>query len=280
MGNYSALKAVCARSDEFSPSACVIYYLWAENRLKTQIFYSSVLCGFGVALLGSAFGRQAVGGVAHVVEPRHLLPLLAAHAVFLVVAAVGPGSSFAAAGFESINLLAPIVKKLKQPGGNGHGIDRPVKAAVASGLYLLQVVHHLSHVEVPVLRQYQVAQLVNLHFGEFVLHAGELAQVVELNAQPHFGHVAPLGCAHHAQCRSSAANGGFGVGYAGCLQRGAEGGQEVCGRAVALFTGQGCRRRRLFRQRAGQGSWQSGGRARRVHRRAHECANLPGAVCC
>lgn len=280
MGNYSALKAVCARSDEFLPSACVIYYLVAENRLKTQIFYSSVLRSFGVALLGSAFGRQAVGFVAHVVEPRHLLPLRAAHAVFLVVAAVGPGSSFAAAGFESVNLLAPFVKELQQPGGNGHGIDRPVKAAVASGLYLLQVVHHLGHVEVPVLRQYQVAELVNLHFGEFVLYAGELAQVVELNAQPHFGHVAPIGCAYHAQCRSRAAKGAFGVGYAGRLQRGAEGGQEVCGRAVALFTGQGCRRRRLFRQRAGQGSWQSGGRARRAHRRAHECANLPGAVCC
>lgn len=280
MGNYSALKAACVRSDEFSPSVCVIYYLGAENRLKTQIYCSLVLRSFGVALLGSAFGRQAVGFVAHVVEPRHLLPLRAAHAVFLVVAAVGPGSSFAAAGFESVNLLASFVKELQQPGGNGHGIDRPVKAAVASGLYLLQVVHHLGHVEVPVLRQYQVAQLVNLHFGEFVLHAGELAQVVELNAQPHFGHVAPIGCAHHAQCRSRAAKGAFGVGYAGRLQRGAEGGQKVCGRAVALFTGQGCRRRRLFRQRAGQGSWQSGGRARRAHRRAHECANLPGAVCC
>lgn len=280
MGNYSALKAVCVRSDEFSPSVCVIYYLGAGNRLKTQIFYSSVLRGFGVALLGSAFGRQAVGFVAHVVEPRHLLPLRAAHAVFLVVAAVGLGSSFAAAGFESVNLFAPFVKELQQPGGNGHGIDRPVKAAVASGLYLLQVVHHLGHVEVPVLRQYQVAQLVNLHFGEFVLYARELAQVVELNAQPHFGHVAPIGCAHHAQCRSRAAKGAFGVGYAGRLQRRAEGGQKVCGRAVALFTGQGCRRRRLFRQRAGQGSWQSGGRARRAHRRAHECANLPGAVCC
>lgn len=280
MGNYSMLKAVCARSDEFSPSVCVIYYLGVENRLKTQIFYSSVLRSFGVALLGSAFGCQAVGFVAHVVEPRHLFPLRAAHAVFLVVAAVGPGSSFAAAGFEAVNLLASFVKELQQPGGNGHGIDRPVKAAVASGLYLLQVVHHLGHVEVPVLRQYQVAQLVNLHFGEFVLYAGELAQVVELNAQPHFGHVAPIGCAHHAQCRSRAAEGAFGVGYAGRLQRRAEGGQEVCGRAVALFTGQGCRRRRLFRQRAGQGSWQSGGRARRVHRRAHECANLPGAVCC
>lgn len=280
MGNYSALKAVCARSDEFSPSVCVIYYLGAENRLKTQIFYSSVLRSFGVALLGSAFGRQAVGFVAHVVEPRHLFPLRAAHAVFLVVEAVGPGSSFAAAGFESVNLLASFVKELQQPGGNGHGIDRPVKAAVASGLYLLQVVHHLGHVEVPVLRQYQVAQLVNLHFGEFVLHARELAQVVELNAQPHFGHVAPIGCAHHAQCRSRAAKGAFGVGYAGRLQRRAEGGQKVCGRAVALFTGQGCRRRLLFRQRAGQGSWQSGGRARPVHRRAHECANLPGAVCC
>ena len=280
MGNYSMLKAVCARSDEFSPSVCVIYYLLVENRLKTQIFYSSVLRSFGVALLGSAFGRQAVGFVAHVVEPRHLLPLRAAHAVFLVVAAVGPGSSFAAAGFEAVNLLAPFVKELQQPGGNGHGIDRPVKAAVAAGLYLLQVVHHLGHVEVPVLRQYQVAQLVNLHFGEFVLYAGELAQVVELNAQPHFGHVAPIGCAHHAQCRSRAAKGAFGVCYAGRLQRGAEGGQKVCCRAVALFTGQGCRRRRLFRQRAGQGSWQSGGRARRAHRRAHECANLPGAVCC
>jgi len=280
MGNYNALKAVCVRSDEFLFSVCVIYYLVAGNRLKTQIFYSSVLRGFGIALLGSAFGRQAVGFVAHVVEPRHLLPLRAAHAVFLVVAAVGPGSSFAAAGFESVNLLAPFVKELQQPGGNGHGIDRPVKAAVAAGLYLLQVVHHLGHVEVPVLRQYQVAELVNLHFGEFVLYARELAQVVELNAQPHFGHVAPIGCAHHAQCRSRAAKGAFGVGYAGRLQRRAEGGQEVCGRAVALFTGQGCRRRRLFRQRAGQGSWQSGGRARRVHRRAHECANLPGAVCC
>ena len=280
MGNYNALKAVCVRSDGFLFSVCVIYYLLAENRLKTQIFYSSVLRSFGVALLGSAFGRQAVGFVAHVVEPRHLFPLRAAHAVFLVVAAVGPGSSFAAAGFEAVNLLASFVKELQQPCGNGHGIDRAVKAAVASGLYLLQVVDHLGHVEVPVLRQYQVAQLVNLHFGEFVLHAGELAQVVELNAQPHFGHVAPIGCAHHAQCRSRAAKGAFGVGYAGRLQRGAEGGQEVCGRAVALFTGQGCRRRRLFRQRAGQGSWQSGGRARRVHRRAHECANLPGAVCC